>query len=133
MRAVLETRRKVAAAVRVDELEAELKRVRADLADAEEVLKLRTIGLEQYLEALAEEEQPAATVVGPSPRTPVGPRRAVPHRQNAAGVEDLSVDYQAVTAAAAEAGNDGWVLGGRPWCLAGTVPPPHASRAREHG
>ncbi|WSL72084.1 hypothetical protein OIE75_33360 [Streptomyces sp. NBC_01723] len=47
MRAVLETRRK-AAAVRVDELEAELKRVRADLADAEEVLKLRTIGLEQY-------------------------------------------------------------------------------------
>lgn len=54
MRAVLETRRK-AAAMRVDELEAELKRVRADLADAEEVLKLRTIGLEQYLEALAEE------------------------------------------------------------------------------
>ncbi|CBG71361.1 conserved hypothetical protein [Streptomyces scabiei 87.22] len=110
MRAVLESRRK-AAAVRVDELEAELKRVRADLADAEEVLKLRTIGLEQYLEALAEEEQPAETVVGPSPRTPVGPRRAVPHRQNAAGVEDLSVDYQAVMAAAAEAGNDG--LGAR--------------------
>lgn len=110
MRAVLETRRK-AAAVRVDELEAELKRVRADLADAEEVLKLRTIGLEQYLEALAEEEQPAETVVGPSPRTRVGPRRAVPHRQNAAGVEDLSVDYQAVMAAAAEAGNDG--LGAR--------------------
>ncbi|KOG66233.1 hypothetical protein ADK77_17895, partial [Streptomyces antibioticus] len=88
MRAVLETRRK-AAAVRVDELEAELKRVRADLADAEEVLRLRTIGLEQYLEALAEEEQPAETVVDPSPRTPMGPRRAVPHRQNAAGVEDL--------------------------------------------
>ncbi|MEU4144677.1 hypothetical protein [Streptomyces parvulus] len=110
MRAVLETRRK-AAAVRVDELEAELKRVRADLADAEEVLELRTNGLKQYLEALAEEEQPAETAVGPSPRTPAGPRRAVPHRQNAAGVEDLSVDYQAVTAAAAEAGNDG--LGAR--------------------
>ncbi|EFF91752.1 conserved hypothetical protein [Streptomyces sp. e14] len=110
MRAVLETRRR-AAAVRVEELEAELDRVRADLGDAEEVLRLRTIGLEQYLEALAEEEQPAGTVVGPSRRKPVGPRRAVPHRQNAAGVEDLSVDYQAVMAAAAEAGGDG--LGAR--------------------
>ncbi|MFJ6530910.1 hypothetical protein ACIQMZ_37390 [Streptomyces longwoodensis] len=110
MRAVLETRRK-AAAVRVEELEAELERVRADLVEAEEVLRLRTIGLEQYLEALAEEEQPTETVAGPSPRKPVGPRRAVPHRQNAAGVEDLSVDYQAVMAAAAEAGGDG--LGAR--------------------
>ncbi|MEU9349202.1 hypothetical protein AB0D74_49195 [Streptomyces sp. NPDC048278] len=51
MRAVLETRRK-AAVVRVEELETELKRVRADLADAEEVLRRRAIGLEQYLEAL---------------------------------------------------------------------------------
>lgn len=110
MRAVLETRRK-AAAVRVEELEAELERVRADLVEAEEVLKLRTIGLEQYLEALADEEQPAETVVGPSPMKPVGPRRAVPHRENAAGVADLSVDYQALMAAAAEAGNDG--LGAR--------------------
>ncbi|WP_329473199.1 hypothetical protein OIE75_33615 [Streptomyces sp. NBC_01723] len=106
MRAVLETRRK-AAAVRVDELEAELKRVRAELAEAEEVLRLRTMGLEQYLEALAEEEQPAGTAAGPLRRKPVGPRRAVPHRQNAAGVEDLSVDYQAMMAAAAEAGIDG--------------------------
>ncbi|MFJ8098077.1 hypothetical protein [Streptomyces griseofuscus] len=110
MRAVLETRRR-AAAVRVEELEAELGRLRADLVDAEEVLRLRTIGLEQYLEALAEEEQPAETVVGPSPRKPVGPRRAVPHRENAAGVEDLSVDYRALMAAAAEAGGDG--LGAR--------------------
>ncbi|WP_079079318.1 hypothetical protein [Streptomyces sp. DSM 15324] len=85
-------------------------RVGVGVADAEEALRLRTIGLEQYLEALAE-EQPAETVVGPSPRKPVGPRRAVPHRQNAAGVEDLSVDYQAVMAAAAEAGGDG--LGAR--------------------
>ncbi|MFJ4585602.1 hypothetical protein [Streptomyces echinatus] len=106
MRAVLETRRR-AAAVRVEELEAELERVRADLVEAEEVLRLRAIGLEQYLEALAEEEQPAETVAGPSPRKPVGPRRAVPHRHNAAGVEDLSVDYQAVMAA----GGDG--LGAR--------------------
>ncbi|MGQ4366106.1 hypothetical protein [Streptomyces sp. SAS_272] len=110
MRAVLEARRK-AAAVRVEELEAELERVRADLADAEEVLRRRVIGLEQYLEALAEEEQPVEMAVDPSRRKPVGPRRAVPHRQNAAGLEDLSVDYQAVMAAAAEAGADG--LGAR--------------------
>ncbi|MFF8732237.1 hypothetical protein ACF073_38095 [Streptomyces sp. NPDC015171] len=110
MRAVLETRRK-AAAVRVEELEAELDRLRAALTNAEEVLRLRTIGLEQYLEALAEEDQPAETVVGASPRKPVGPRRAVPHRENAAGVEDLSVDYRALMAAAAEAGGDG--LGAR--------------------
>ncbi|MFF3489002.1 hypothetical protein ACFYXC_38020 [Streptomyces sp. NPDC002701] len=110
MRAVLEARRK-AAAVRVQELEAELERVREDLADAEEVFRRRAIGLEQYLEALAEEEAPADTAVGPSRRKQVGPRRAVPHRENAAGLEDLSVDYQAVMAAAAEAGADG--LGAR--------------------
>ncbi|MFC8869759.1 hypothetical protein ACFUAC_19235 [Streptomyces sp. NPDC057148] len=63
MRAVLETRRK-AAAVRVEELEAELDQMAVDLVDAKEVLKLRAIGLEQYLEALAEEEQPTETVVG---------------------------------------------------------------------
>ncbi|MFE5758106.1 hypothetical protein ACFQ7I_31150 [Streptomyces massasporeus] len=110
MRAVLEARRK-AAAVRVEELEAELERVRVDLADAEEVLRCRAIGLEQFLEALAEEEQPAEMAVGPSRRKSVGPRRAVPHRQNAAGLEDLSADYQAVMKAAAEVGEDG--LGAR--------------------
>ncbi len=110
MRAVLEARRK-ATAVRVEELEAELGRVREDLADAEEVFRRRAIGLEQYLEALAEEGAPADTAVGPSRRKPVGPRRAVPHRENAAGLEDLAVDYQAVMAAAAEAGADG--LGAR--------------------
>jgi hypothetical protein len=109
MRAVLEARRK-AAVVRVEELEAELERVRTDLADAEEVLRRRAIGLEQYLEALAEEETPVVGAVV-SRKRPVGPRRAVPHRENAAGVEDLSVDYQAVMAAAADAGADG--LGAR--------------------
>ncbi|MFI8308943.1 hypothetical protein ACIF80_37250 [Streptomyces sp. NPDC085927] len=53
MRAVLETRHK-AAAVRVEELEAELERVRAALVDAEEVLRCRVIGLAQYLEAGAD-------------------------------------------------------------------------------
>ncbi|MFD4413093.1 hypothetical protein [Streptomyces sp. NPDC058476] len=93
MRAVLEARQK-AAAVRVEELEAELERVQAALADAGEVLGRRVIGLEQYLEALAEEEAPAVAVL--SQRKPVGPRRAVPHRNDAAGAEVLSVDYQAL-------------------------------------
>lgn len=47
MRAVLETRQKAAAA-QVKQLEAELERVRAALADAEEVHRHRVIGLEQY-------------------------------------------------------------------------------------
>jgi hypothetical protein len=106
MRAVLEARWK-AAVVRVEELEAELERVRTDLVEAEEVLGRRVIGLEQYLEALAEEEAPAVVAVGSSPRKPAGPRRAVPHRENANGVEDLSVDYQALMAAALEVGEDG--------------------------
>ncbi|MDX5569480.1 hypothetical protein PYK79_48150 [Streptomyces sp. ID05-04B] len=110
MRAVLEARRKAAAA-RVEELEAELVRVRTDLADAEDVLRRRVIGLEQYLEALAEDEAPAVVAVGVSRRKPVGPRRAVPHRENPVGVEDLSVDYQALMAAALDAGGDG--LGAR--------------------
>lgn len=103
MRAVLEARQK-AAVVRVEELEAELARVRTDLADAQEVLRRRVIGLEQYLEALAEDEEPMVAAVGASRRKPGGPRRAVPHRENAAGVEDLSVDYQALMAAALDAG-----------------------------
>ncbi|MGC5041625.1 hypothetical protein ACPXCS_39555 [Streptomyces sp. DT190] len=108
MRAVLEARQK-AAAVRVEELEAELELVRVALAEAEEVLRRRVIGLEQYLEALAEEDAPAVAAV--SQKKPVGPRRAVPHRDDAAGVEVLSVDYQALMAAALEAGADG--LGAR--------------------
>jgi hypothetical protein len=87
MRVVLEARRR-AAAVRVEELEAELVRVRTDLAAAEEVLRRRVIGLEQYLEALAEDEAPAVMAVGSWPRKPVGPRRVVPHRDNAAGVRN---------------------------------------------
>lgn len=109
IRAVLEARRK--AAVGVEKLEAELERVRTDLADAEEVLRCRAIGLEQYLEALAEADAPAVVADGVSQTKPVGPRRAVPHHQDAAGTEVLSVDYQALTAAALEAGVDG--LGAR--------------------
>lgn len=110
MRAVLEARQK-AAAVRVEELETELERVRAALAEAQEVLRRRVIGLEQYLEALAEEETPAVAAGEVSQRRPVGPRRAVPHRQDATDTRVLSVDYQALMAAALEAGADG--LGAR--------------------
>lgn len=106
MRAVLEARQK-AAAVRGEELEAELERVRAALVEAEEVLRRRVIGLEQYLEALAEADARAAVAEVVSQRKPVGPRRAVPHRQDAAGTEVLSVDYQALMTTAVEAGSDG--------------------------
>ncbi|MEU6381917.1 hypothetical protein ABZ928_53395, partial [Streptomyces sp. NPDC046909] len=54
---------------------------------------------------------PAVGTDGVSRRKPVGPRRAVPHRENAVGVEDLSVDYQALMAAALDAGTEG--LGAR--------------------
>ncbi|MFD4862904.1 hypothetical protein [Streptomyces atratus] len=56
LRAVLESREK-AALVRVQELRAEFERIRAALAEAEEVLNHRVIGLEQYLEALAEQDE----------------------------------------------------------------------------
>ncbi|MFI0242755.1 hypothetical protein [Streptomyces sp. NPDC016845] len=94
-----------------EDLKAELERARASLADAEEVLRRRVIGLEQYLEALAEEAAPAAAGEGVSQWKPVGPRRAVPHWQNAAGVEGLAKDYQGLMAAAVEAAGDG--LGAR--------------------
>jgi hypothetical protein len=84
MRAVLEARQK-AAAVPVEKPEAELEKLRAALAEAEEVLRHRVIGLEQYLEALAEADSPTVAVV--SQREQVGPRRAVPHRDDAARVE----------------------------------------------
>ncbi|WP_328738220.1 hypothetical protein [Streptomyces erythrochromogenes] len=53
MRAVMESRERAALA-RVEELRAELERVRAALADAEEVLIRRVIGLEEYLETLTQ-------------------------------------------------------------------------------
>ncbi|AKH87225.1 hypothetical protein AA958_34160 [Streptomyces sp. CNQ-509] len=110
MRAVLATRQKAAAA-QVKQLEAELDRVRAALADAEEVHRHRAIGLEQYLEALADQDAPADVAGGVSRRKQVGPRRAVPHRRHATEVKELSPDYQALLAAAEGAGDDG--LGAR--------------------
>jgi hypothetical protein len=105
MRAVLEARQKAKAA-QVKQLEDELERVRAALADAEEVHRRRVIGLEQYLEALAEEEAPADVAGEVSRRKRVGPRRAVPHRRHATEVKELSPDYQALMTAAVDAGGD---------------------------
>jgi hypothetical protein len=65
--------------------DAELEKLRAALAEAEEVLRHRVIGLEQYLKALAEADSPTVAVV--SQRDQVEPRRAVPHRDDAARVE----------------------------------------------
>ncbi|MEU7075787.1 hypothetical protein AB0B30_37545 [Streptomyces narbonensis] len=53
MRAVMESRERAALA-RVKELRAEFEQVRAALADAEEVLNRRVIGLEEYLETLTQ-------------------------------------------------------------------------------
>ncbi|MFF7310282.1 hypothetical protein [Streptomyces sp. NPDC008137] len=89
MRAVLESREK-AAPVRVEELRAEFERVRAALAEAEEVLHHRVIGLEQYLEALAEQtadaavEVPAAVAVAVAveePGSAAEPRRVVARKE----------------------------------------------------
>lgn len=88
-------------------LGAELERVRAALADAEEVHQRRVI----YLEALAETDAPAVVADEVLQKRPVGPRRAVHHRQNATEVKELSPDYQVLMAAAADAGDDG--LGAR--------------------
>ncbi|WP_217422941.1 hypothetical protein [Streptomyces sp. 8P21H-1] len=111
MRAVLEARQN-AAASQVKELQAELERVRAALAGTEEVHRCRVIGLEQYLEALAEEAAPPGVVGEVSRKKAVGPRRAVPHRRQATEVKESSPDCQALTAAAADAGNDGPGAGG---------------------
>ncbi|GAB2751602.1 hypothetical protein [Streptomyces bullii] len=85
--------------------------MRTALADAEEVHRRRVIGLEQYLEALAEENASAVVASEMSQKKVVGPRRAVPHRRHASEVTELSPDYQALMAAAADGGDDG--LGAR--------------------
>src|SRR5687767_6550443 len=104
MRAVLESREKAALA-RVEGLRAEFERVRAALAEAEEVLQHRVIGLEQYLEALAEQNASASVeapgaVAGKAPvNEPVpaaGPRRAVARRQDGVSVDVLGPDYRRI-------------------------------------
>ncbi|MEV8305780.1 hypothetical protein AB0P36_00095 [Streptomyces flavidovirens] len=118
MRAVLERREK-AAVVRVEELRAEFERVRAALADAEEELNHRVIGLEQYLEALAEQDvsggaeasEAAAGEVPlaaqrPAPAPVTEPRRTVARKQDGVSVEALGPDYRRIMAAFTKAGGD---------------------------
>jgi hypothetical protein len=115
MRAVLESREK-AALVRVEELRAECERVRAALAEAEEVLNHRVIGLEQYLEALAEQDASApveapgsvaveALVEEPAPAA--GPRTVVARKDGGVSVEVLGPDYRRIMTVFKDTGGDG--------------------------
>ncbi|MGY0071640.1 hypothetical protein ACWZEH_33760 [Streptomyces sp. QTS137] len=115
MRAVLEHREK-AALMQVEEPRAESERVRAVLAEAEELLNRRVIGLEQYLEALAERDvsavgrTPVPTAVQAPLKEPVpvaGPLRTVARREDGVPVEVLGPDCRRIMAALDEAGGDG--------------------------
>lgn len=110
MRAVLERREK-AALVRVEELRAEFERVQAALVEAEEMLNRRVIGLEQYVEALAEQDAEAAsgavTVVDEKPAKVAEPRRTVARKQNGVSVDVLGPDYRRIVEAAGQAGGKG--------------------------
>ena len=107
MPAVLE-RRERAALVRVKELRAEFERVRAALAEAEDVLNHRVIGLEQYLEALAEHDVFAAAdgCGGPAaaearaeePASVAEPRRNMARKEDGVSVEVRGADYRRIVA-----------------------------------
>lgn len=97
MRAVLEGREK-AALVRVEEL-------RADLVRAEEVLRRRAIGLEEYLEALAgtcdvvpvaAEYGGSAAAGGPVSRAGREPRRLVARKDSGVSAQVLGQDYRRI-------------------------------------
>ncbi|MFB7530946.1 hypothetical protein ACFC0C_22370 [Streptomyces sp. NPDC056178] len=112
LRAVLESREK-SALVRVQELRAEFERIRAALADAEEMLNHRVMGLEQYLEALAEQDasvevepdRPAAAGGGVGEPVVVGPRRTVARKEDGLSVDVLGADYRLSTAVLGQAGD----------------------------
>jgi hypothetical protein len=110
MRAVLENREK-SALVRVEELRAEFERVRTALAEAEEVLNHRVIGLEQYLEALAEQDASADVesggAAGVRVEEPVvaGLRRTVARKEDGVPVDVLGADYRRIMTVLGEAGD----------------------------
>ncbi|WP_326778916.1 hypothetical protein [Streptomyces sp. NBC_01445] len=112
MRAVLESREK-SALVRVEELRAEFERVRTALAEAEEVLNHRVIGLEQYLEQYLEalDEQDACVdmesggAAGAGVEEPVVavPRRTVARKEDGVPVDVLGADYRRIVTVLGEA------------------------------
>lgn len=112
VRAVLEGREK-AALVRVEELRTELERVQAALVEAEEVLNHRVIGLEQYLEALAEQDasvgvepdRPAVAGDGIGEPAVAGPRRTVARKENGVPVDVLGAEYRLIMAALGQTGD----------------------------
>ncbi|MER6560575.1 hypothetical protein ABT300_23150 [Streptomyces sp. NPDC001027] len=100
----------------MEELRAEFERVRAARAEAEEVLQHRVIGLEQYLEALAEQdasapvEAPGVVAVEAPVEEPVaatGPRRAVACKEDGVSVDVLGPDYRRIMTLFQGAGGDG--------------------------
>ncbi|MFJ3786175.1 hypothetical protein [Streptomyces sp. NPDC090093] len=114
--------RERAALARVEELRAEFERVRAALADAEEVLNRRVIGLEEHLETLTRlggfEPAEASGPSGSEPvREPVvddaaapstaRARRVVAHRKDGVEVDVLGPDYRRITAVFEKAGDEG--------------------------
>ena len=121
MRAVMESRERAALA-RVEELRAEFERLRAALADAEEVLNRRVIGLEEYLETLTQLGGPEpAEASGPSEPEPVREpvvddvaapstaraRRVVARRKDGVEVDVLGPDYRRIMAVFEKAGGEG--------------------------
>jgi hypothetical protein len=115
MRAVLESREKAALA-RVEGLRAEFERVRAALAEAEEVLNHRMIGLEQYLEALAEQDASApveasgaVAVAAPvqEPASAAGPRGVVARKEDGVSVDVLGPDYRRIMTLFQDTGGGG--------------------------
>ncbi|MCX4650240.1 hypothetical protein OG456_50045 [Streptomyces sp. NBC_01446] len=108
MRAVLESREK-SALVRVEERRAEFERVRTALAEAEEVLNHRVIGLEQYLEALDEQdacvdmESGGAAGAGVEEPVVAVPRRTVARKEDGVPVDVLGADYRRIMTVLGEA------------------------------
>lgn len=110
VRAVLESREK-AALVRVEELRTELERVQAALVEAEEALNHRVIGLEQYLEAPAEQdasvgvEPDRLAAAGGGIEEPAVAGPTVARKENGVPVDALGADYRLIMAVLGEAGD----------------------------
>ena len=113
---VLERRERVALA-RAEELRAELERVQAAVAEAEEAARRAVIAREETVEALAEAAEDAAASGAPtggptavSAAVGVGPRAEVPLWREGLGIEVLPPDCARIVAVVeddAAGGGDG--------------------------